>query len=125
MSMCNRTRFSSSSTHAIIRSRFFTRFSMSGMESDFSSGALLLNSNMLSRLSGVFFRCSDDCSTNYVMKVTNNNSLLTVRKLPPLSPSKPSLVLPPARLLPLLPSTDSIDADVADPLRENVRCSVA
>lgn len=41
-------------TYAIIRSRFLKRLSMSGIDSDFSRGALLLNSNMLRRLSCVF-----------------------------------------------------------------------
>lgn len=46
-------------TYAIIRSRFFKRFSMSGIESDFSSGALLLNSIILSDLSTAL-RFSED-----------------------------------------------------------------
>lgn len=43
-------------TYAISRSRFFNLFSMSGIDKDFSSGALLLKSSMFNFLSGVILR---------------------------------------------------------------------
>lgn len=62
-------------SYAISRSLFFRRLSISGIDNDFSSGALFLNNNLFSFLSGVILRFGVACEANF-----SSNGLIILEK---------------------------------------------